>query len=378
MSDATLPPIPKWIPAPVTQEKLDYIELSNLDLADFDNPESRKKLARQFYEAFTQEGFVTLSGHGISKETWDQQMDLCNATMTMDPKAKVSFEAGGLGFHKEVSQSPASFELAKHSTSQIDFYNMLYQDTKADRQHPPHLIPYLDETRKVMLHVRDDIQRKLFILLAMCLEMPVDHLMATHAPGQSSSEYYRYMSYAPLTPEATAKARGLFMPAHADWGTFSILFSQPVAALQILHKSGVFKWVEYKPYTLIVNVGQALELLTGGLFPATIHRVVTPPKDQVNCLRVGIYYFSRPNDDYRLFPFPHSPVLKRLGKDKPLDRNVIYNTVEFLEAKKHGYLKPELDFDKPKDKDLHDDPFRQGDRFAVTEKVLASITEISA
>lgn len=52
------------------------------------------------------------------------------------------------------------------------------------------------------------------------------------------------MSYAPLTPEATRKARGLFMPAHADWGTFSILFSQPVCALQILHKSGVFKWVE--------------------------------------------------------------------------------------------------------------------------------------
>ncbi|CAG9990048.1 unnamed protein product [Clonostachys byssicola] len=377
MTNTTLPPIPKWIPAPVTKENLDYIELSNLDLSDFDNPESRKQLARQFYEAFTQEGFVTVSGHGISKETWDQQMDLCNATMTMDPKAKVPFEvtpeedkqgiyvgfktAGGLGFHKE-----------------IDFYNMLYQDGKTDRKHPPHLVPYLDEIRKVMLHVRDDIQKKLFILLAICLEIPVDELMATHAPGQSSSEYYRYMSYAPLTPEATAKARGLFMPAHADWGTFSILFSQPVSALQILHKSNVFKWVEYKPYTLIVNVGQALELLTGGLFPATIHRVVTPPKDQVGCLRVGIYYFSRPNDDFPLAPFQNSPVLKRLGKDKPLDPNVTYSTVEFLEAKKHGYLKPDLDFDKPKDKDLHDDPFRQGDRFAATEKVLASITKASA
>lgn len=149
---------------------MDYIELSNLDLSDFDNPESRKKLARQFYEAFTQEGFVTVSGHGISKQTWDQQIDLC----------------------KSISTLPLHYVVGTHSFK-IDFYNMLYQDSKADRKHPPHLVPYLDEIREVMLRVRDDIQKKLFILLAMCLEMPVDELIATHAPGQSSSECYRYV-----------------------------------------------------------------------------------------------------------------------------------------------------------------------------------------
>lgn len=130
---------------------------------------------------------------------------------------------------------------------------------------------------------------------------------------------------------------------------------------------------QYKPYTLIVNVGQALELLTGGLFPATIHRVVTPPTDQVNFLRVGIYYFSRPNDDYILNPMKDSPILKRLGKDRPLDPTVTYNTAQFLEAKKHGYLKPELDFDRPRDSKMHSDPFHDGDTIKPTEKPLASI-----
>ncbi|ETS84126.1 hypothetical protein PFICI_02151 [Pestalotiopsis fici W106-1] len=364
--------VPKWAPPATTKENLDYIDLVNIDLSKFDDPLSRKELAHEFFSAFTQDGFVTVSGHGISNEVWDAQMDLANATMTMDPAAKVPFEvtpeedeqgiyvgfkaAGGLGFHKE-----------------IDFYNMLLNDPKADRKHPAHLIHHFAETQKVMLHIRDDIQRKFLVLLAMCLEIPEQEMLQTHRAGQSSSEYYRYMSYAPLTPEATLKARGLFMPAHADWGTFSILFSQPVCALQILHKSGVFKWVEYKPYTLVVNVGQALELMTGGVFPATIHRVVTPPPDQVNSLRVGIYYFSRPNDDYSLLPFKNSPVLKKLGKDKPLDPSVTYNTVQFLEAKKHGYLKPDLDFDRPRDPGVHSDPFREGDTFAPTEKLLASI-----
>ncbi|KAI0149270.1 hypothetical protein BJ166DRAFT_628841 [Pestalotiopsis sp. NC0098] len=363
--------IPKWVSPATTKENLDYIDLINIDLSKFDDPEKCKELEKEFFTAFKQDGFVTVSGHGISKEVWDTQMDLANATMTMNPAEKVSYEvtpeedrqgiyvgfkaAGGLGFHKE-----------------IDFYNMLLSDPKADRKHPPHLVAHYAETQRVMLYIRDVIQRKLLILLARSLELPEETLLETHIPGQSSSEYYRYMSYAPLTPEATRKARGLFMPAHADWGTFSILFSQPVCALQILHKSGVFKWVEYKPYTLVVNIGQALELMTGGLFPATIHRVVTPPPDQVNSLRVGIYYFSRPNDDYMILPFKDSPVLKRLGRDKPLDPSVTYNTAQFLEAKKQGYLKPDLDFDRPRETGVHSDPFREGDTFAPTERALAS------
>lgn len=76
--------------------EVDYIQLANLDFSKFDDPESRKELAQSFYHALTQEGFVTISGHGISKETWDQQMDLCNATMTMDPKDKVPFEGNAV------------------------------------------------------------------------------------------------------------------------------------------------------------------------------------------------------------------------------------------------------------------------------------------
>ncbi|KAI0126255.1 hypothetical protein BJ170DRAFT_726185 [Xylariales sp. AK1849] len=365
---ATQSQVPKWnAPAP-TKENLDYIELMDLDLSKFDDLNARKDLARDFLKAFTEEGFVTIAGHGISIETWNQQMDLANAIMTMSPEDKVSYqvtkeedkkgiyvgfkEAGGQGFHKE-----------------IDFYNMLLNDPKSDRKHPPYLTPHMEETRKAMLHLRDNIQRKLLILLAMCLELPEQDLLDSHKPGSSKTEYYRYMSYAPLSEEATHKARGLFMPGHADWGTFSILFSQPVSALQVLHKSGVFKWVQYKPHTLIVNVGQCLELLTGGLFKSTIHRVVTPPQDQKHSLRVGIFYFSRPNDDYVLEPFK-SPVLKKLAMDKPLDPSVTYNTTEFLEAKKHGYLKPDFDSDKPREEG-HEDPFREGDTFRVLEKPLA-------
>ena len=51
-----------------------------------------------------------------------------------------------------------------------------------------------------------------------------------------------------------------------------------------------------------MNVGDAISLLTGGLYQATIHRVVQPPTDQQHLTRLGIVYFSMPNDEVKLVP----------------------------------------------------------------------------
>jgi hypothetical protein len=69
-----------------------------------------------------------------------------------------------------------------------------------------------------------------------------------------------------------------------------------------------------------------------------------------------------------------SPVLKRLGFDKPIDPEYTFTATEFLEAKKHGYMKPDFDLDKPKDA-THADDFRADDRFAVA-KPLVSYTAL--
>ena len=142
---------------------------------------------------------------------------------------------------------------------------MLLTDPKKERKHPPHLQSYMEDTRKVIFHVRGVIQKKMLVLLAMCLEISEDQMLETHASGKSSSEYYRYVSpldwvvktdsrkltfesdeLRSIDTRSNSKFPWTFMPGHADWGTFSILFWQPVCALQILDKSGVPKWVEVR------------------------------------------------------------------------------------------------------------------------------------
>lgn len=43
-----------------------------------------------------------------------------------------------------------------------------------------------------------------------------------------------------------------------------------------------------------------------------MHRVVTPPADQIHIPRLGLLYFSRPGSNVLMEPVP-SPLLERLG-----------------------------------------------------------------
>ncbi|KAL4783650.1 hypothetical protein BJX76DRAFT_368237 [Aspergillus varians] len=340
-------PLPPFTPAEPSKEPLDYVKLVNLDLSQFDTAAGRQELASSLFEAATGYGFLTLTNHGIPDEVYQRQMQIANGIMTLPPDEKAPYEvtpeedARGL----YVGFKPAGPLGHKGGfPKQLDHYNILVHDPK-DRPHPEMLRPYLKETQEVMQFIRSNILKKLLTLMAMVLEMPEEEIHATHAPGGSKTEYIRYMMCEPRPKEESEKYRDIFLSGHTDWGSWTFLFSQPIAALQVLdHHDGVFRWVQHQPHGLVINFGEALERLTGGLFKATIHRVVQPPVDQRHLRRIGVIYFARPADEQELSPLQNSPVLKRLGRDKPMDD-------------RHGWKRYEYDLDRPADPEKHADFF---------------------
>lgn len=117
-------------------------------------------------------------------------------------------------------------------------------------------------------------------------------------------------------------------------GSVTLLFRQPVAALQVLTNEGVWKWVRPQTDALTVNIADALQFLTSkcdcyttpvlrslaltfylkdGYLKSSIHRVVAPPKDQSHIDRLGVIYMVRIEDDVDLVPINDSPVLRELG-----------------------------------------------------------------
>jgi isopenicillin N synthase-like dioxygenase len=85
----------------------------------------------------------------------------------------------------------------------------------------------------------------------------------------------------------------LYVPGHTDLGSLTLLFRQPVAALQVLAADGAWRLVKPQDGTITINTADALAALTGGYIKSSVHRVHAPPPDQADVDRFGVLYFSR-------------------------------------------------------------------------------------
>jgi isopenicillin N synthase-like dioxygenase len=182
-------------------------------------------------------------------------------------------------------------------------------------------------------HINDKVVRKLLILLAIILELPEDYFLKVHRYEKKSDCHLRYMKYHRRTDEENEKAAGVWSKGHTDFGSLTLLFRQPVAALQVRTPEGEWKWVKPYPGSITVNLADSLHFLTNGFLKSSIHRVVAPPPDQRNVDRLGVLYFVRPEDDLELRPVV-SEVLHRLGYDQITDNSAVGITAgEWVKAR---------------------------------------------
>lgn len=85
-----------------------------------------------------------------------------------------------------------------------------------------------------------------------------------------------------------SKTEGQGVGPHKDSaGLFTFLSQDSVGGLEVLNKAGNWISAPYIENTLVVNVQQGFEAITGGLCPATPHRViVSQPICQPNIRRL--------------------------------------------------------------------------------------------
>lgn len=125
--------------------------------------------------------------------------------------------------------------------------------------------------------LHEKILDPLHVLFALALELPENYFTDLHKYSLKSEDHLRYMKYSKFSPENQEKllaADGLYSQGHTDLGTITLLFRQPVAALQIKdHATGEWKWAKPLNSSLTVNTCDALSFLTGGYVKSTIHRV---------------------------------------------------------------------------------------------------------
>ncbi|CAG8159763.1 unnamed protein product [Penicillium salamii] len=328
---------------------VDWADLATLDLSKFDQPGGKSLLAKQLFEAIQKIGFFYIINFGLSQEDVDRQFSIGKELFKLPIEEKLKYRAelekGGYNGYKpmglRVGRQPLNLRATLTSTQEIspgvfdktEIYNIPKFIPAFEGPQPDivsHNRPIIEGFAR---HIHDEVVRKLLVLLAIIFELPEDYFLKVHRYEEKSDCHLRYMKYHRRTEEENEKSTGIWSKGHTDFGSLTLLFRQPVAALQVRTPEGDWKWVKPYPGSITVNLADSLQFLTNGFLKSSIHRVVAPPPDQRDIDRLGVLYFVRPEDDLELRPIA-SDVLHRLGYDQTTDNSAVGITAgEWVKAR---------------------------------------------
>ncbi|KAJ7025656.1 hypothetical protein C8F04DRAFT_1212803 [Mycena alexandri] len=309
-----LPAPPPYVPPPASNENLEYADLAIIDLSKSRTEAGRQALAAQLVEAMVTHGFFYVVNHGYTQAQTTRVFSIANLTFDDVGEAEKKVYEGRSAAVYEGYKPRQTWKIEDGVQDQIEHYNINRDVNKRD--HPKALRPFLPEIQAFARHNHFNVLYPILRLMALGLELSEDALVNQHSFEATSETSVRFMKYFPRSQEEEERSKNVWLKGHTDIGSVTILWSQPIGGLQILSPHGTWKWVRHMDNALVVNAGDVLTFLCGGFYPATRHRVVQPPSDQVGLARLGVFYFSMANDDVKLVPHEESPVLKRVGIER--------------------------------------------------------------
>ncbi|EHK99344.1 Clavaminate synthase-like protein [Glarea lozoyensis ATCC 20868] len=334
--------LPTYTHPPETNEKLNWAELVTLDLSDYEREGGKERLAAQLEHAVHHVGFFYVKNYGLSPEEVDQQFKLAKSffALPVDEKAKYEVDYASAdynGWRRNGHRKEGS------TRDNVEIYNIpkFTADFEGKYAQPPLLQAHIKDIEHFSRTLHANVVLPLLRLFAIILRLPdEDFLVNQHTYEKKSEDHFRYMLYRKRTPEEWEASGGGVSNGHTDLGTVTLLFRQPIAGLQILGDDGNWTWVSAQPGTITVNLADTISHLTGGWLKSSVHRVVTPPKDQWAYDRTGLLYFARPHNDTVLNPILDSPVLKEAGVKPRFETPVTME--QWVKAKQTLQLNPEI------------------------------------
>lgn len=162
----------------------------------------------------------------------------------------------------------------------------------------PNIWPELDGFRNVWegyYRQMSDLAQRLLEVLALLLGQDQRHFAAAHRNHASTlvANYYPPVVDGAANPAATRRGE------HTDFGTITILTTDGVTGLEVKTRSGEWLPVPSAEDALVVNVGDLLEMWTGGEYVSSYHRVVI---EDPTTERLSVPFFHNPRSDAMVEP----------------------------------------------------------------------------
>ena len=280
-------------------------------------------------------GFFYLSGHGISASETDEVLDASRRFFALPETDKLAIEMVKSSQFRGYTR--AGGELTKGAA---DWREQL--DIGVERQpipQGPGIAPWtrlqgpnqwpsaLPDLKPALLAWQTRATA-VAIRLLRAFALSLDQAEDAFDPIYKDEPNHRMKIVRYPGRDATGDDQGV--GAHKDGGFLTLLLQDENKGLQVEY-DGSWVNVDPLPETLVVNIGELLELASNGYLKATVHRVVTPPAG-VERISVPFFFSARLDATIPLLSLPEELAGEARGPasdpDNPLFRNVGTNVLK--------------------------------------------------
>ncbi len=307
------------------------LDLSRLEQG---HSESRTFLA-DLRSAARDVGFFYLSGHGITEDEIAEVLAASRQFFALPEADKLAIEMVNSSQFRGYTR--AGGELTKGKADwreQLD----IGVEREAIAQRPdtpawtrlqgpnqwPAQLPTLKPALLAWQSKATAVAIRLLKAFAVALEQPED----AFDPIYRESPNHRMKIVRYPGRDSTGDDQGV--GAHKDGGFLTLLLQDENKGLQVEYDG---RWVDVDPIpgTLVVNIGELLELASNGYLRATVHRVITPPAG-VERISVPFFFSARLDATIPLLTLPEELAGEAQGPasdpDNPLFREVGTNVLK--------------------------------------------------
>ncbi|KAM3317915.1 hypothetical protein ACQJBY_035563 [Aegilops geniculata] len=296
--------------------RIPVVDVAAFDAADPASPSSLA-VVDAVRAAAEEWGVMHVAGHGIPEDLIDALRGAGTGFFRMPIEDKEAYAndpaAGRLeGYGSRLAGSAG--EDGKREWEDYLFH-MLHPDARADHAlwpaHPPEYVPV---TKTFGKHV-SALSSRLLAILSLGLGVPAGtlerRLRLTSAEVEDDLLLKLKINYYPRCPQPEL---AVGVEAHTDVSALSFILTNGVPGLQVLLPGDGQTWVTARdePGTLVVHVGDALEILSNGRYTSVLHRGLVNRQ----AVRVSWVVFAEPPpDSVMLRPLPE--LVQGAGAETP-------------------------------------------------------------
>ncbi|TGY87753.1 isopenicillin N synthase family oxygenase [Marinicauda algicola] len=258
---------------------------------------ARREFASGLVAGLKRYGFIVVSGHGVPQALMEDAYRASAAFFAL-PEAEKRRHAGALRGY-----TPFGIEHARQSDKPDlkEFWQIGHEPAPGlTVEHPNTWPEHPAEFRATFTALFDalfDAGGSLLSAIALDFGLEEEFFDARIAGGQS---LLRLLHYPPV-PEGTDPGC-VRAAAHEDINLITLLIAANGAGLELLDRDGRWLPVEAGREDIIVDTGDMMARITGGVLPATTHRVVNPAGPNVS--RYSMPFFVQPRSEVLLEPLP--------------------------------------------------------------------------